>query len=205
MHNKSLLRSVLLVGLSGSCIGGGELVYSGEVTTPELVVISPGVQVIADSTSPSSTATTTTGGIKVAPGTARRITRVAGSALDAAPVSIRSIERPSAYVHYRAAGMARDRRDYAASKARDRRDRCRLHKLAITARRCRLHKLAITAGPSGPPSRIAEKNRAMCATTTPGRPQGRPPGDRTARTTARTARTTADDRRDHKHDKDDPQ
>jgi hypothetical protein len=44
----SLLHSILFVALAGACTGSGQITYSGQATVPDLVVISPGVQVIAD-------------------------------------------------------------------------------------------------------------------------------------------------------------
>ena len=44
----SLLHSLLFVALAGGCAGSGQFTYATEATVPEMVVISPGVQVIAD-------------------------------------------------------------------------------------------------------------------------------------------------------------
>ena len=48
----SLLQSVLVVALVGGCSASGRVTYAGEATAPDLVVISPGVQVIADLDTP---------------------------------------------------------------------------------------------------------------------------------------------------------
>jgi len=48
----SLLHSILFAALVGGCAGSGQFTYAAEATTPELVVVSPGVQVIADRDEP---------------------------------------------------------------------------------------------------------------------------------------------------------
>jgi hypothetical protein len=96
-----LLRSVLFIALAGGCAGSGQLTYAAEATTPELVVISPGVQVIADFDEPifysGNYYWRNQGGYWY-----RSAYHTRGWArVDVAPVEIRTIERPSAYVHYR--------------------------------------------------------------------------------------------------------
>lgn len=96
----SLLHCVLLVALSGGCTGSGQFAYTGQATTPELVVIRHGVQVIADLDEPIfysgyyywrheggfwyRSTSHTRGWVRV----------------EDAPVEIRTIERPSVYIHY---------------------------------------------------------------------------------------------------------
>ena len=50
----SLLHSLLFLGLAGGCVASGQAGYTatGTVSVPEMVVISPGVQVIADYNEP---------------------------------------------------------------------------------------------------------------------------------------------------------
>ncbi|HEY0477284.1 MAG TPA: hypothetical protein VGD37_07150 [Kofleriaceae bacterium] len=101
----SLLHSVLFVALAGGCAGSGQFTYASQVTTPELVVISPGVQVVADLDEPifysGNYYWRNDGGYWY-----RSTSHTHGWArVEVAPVEIRAIERPSVYVHYH--GQAR--------------------------------------------------------------------------------------------------
>ena len=96
----SLLRSVLLVALAGGCAGSGQFTYASQATLPELVVISPGVQVIANYDEPIFYSDNyywrNQGGTWY-----RSQDHTRGWArVEVAPVAIRAIVRPSAYVHY---------------------------------------------------------------------------------------------------------
>jgi hypothetical protein len=97
----------LFVALAGGCAGTGQFAYTSEVTTPELVVISPGVQVIADIDEPIFYSNNyywrNQGGSWY-----RSTSHTRGWArVEVAPVEIRTIERPSAYVHYHGEASAR--------------------------------------------------------------------------------------------------
>jgi hypothetical protein len=100
-----LLRSVLFVALAGGCAGTGQLTFAGEATMPELVVIRPGVQVIADSDNAifynDNYYWRNEGGYWY------RSTsyRDGWIRVQVAPPAIRTIDRPTAYVHYH--GQAR--------------------------------------------------------------------------------------------------
>ncbi|HEX3759146.1 MAG TPA: hypothetical protein VHW23_10585 [Kofleriaceae bacterium] len=96
----SLLRSVLFVVIAGGCAGTGQFTVTSEATAPDLVVISPGVQVIADLDEPifysGNYYWRNQGGFWY-----RSTSHASGWArVGVAPVEIRTIERPSAYVHY---------------------------------------------------------------------------------------------------------
>lgn len=103
----SLLRSVLFVALAGGCAGSGQFTYASTATVPELVVISPGVQVIADFDEPifysGNYYWRNDGGFWY-----RSSSHTHGWArVQVAPVEIQRIERPSAYIHYRGEARAR--------------------------------------------------------------------------------------------------
>jgi hypothetical protein len=96
----SLLCSVLSVALAGGCAGTGQFTVTSEVAAPDLVVISPGVQVIADLDEPifysGNYYWRNQGGFWY-----RSTSHTRGWArVEVAPVAIRTIERPSAYIHY---------------------------------------------------------------------------------------------------------
>lgn len=100
-----LLRSALFVALAGGCAGTGQLTVTGETTMPDLVVIRPGVQVIADSDEAifynDNYYWRNAGGFWYrSPSYRSGWVRVT-----VAPPAIRTIDRPTAYVHYR--GQAR--------------------------------------------------------------------------------------------------
>jgi hypothetical protein len=103
----SLLHSVLFVALAGGCAGSGQFTYASQATTPELVVISPGVQVVADLDEPifysGNYYWRNDGGYWY-----RSASHTHGWArVEVAPVEIRAIERPSVYVHYHGQARAR--------------------------------------------------------------------------------------------------
>jgi hypothetical protein len=103
----TLLRSVLFVALAGGCAGTGQFTVTSEVAAPDLVVISSGVQVIADLDEPifysGNYYWRNQGGFWY-----RSTSHTRGWArVEVAPVEIRTIERPSAYVHYHGEARAR--------------------------------------------------------------------------------------------------
>jgi hypothetical protein len=103
----SLLHSVLFVALASGCAGTGQLTVTGEATAPDLVVVSPGVQVIADLDEPifysGNYYWRNQGGSWY-----RSTSHTHGWArVEVAPVEIRTIERPSAYIHYHGEARAR--------------------------------------------------------------------------------------------------
>jgi hypothetical protein len=96
----SLLHSILFAALVGGCAGSGQFTYAAEATTPELVVVSPGVQVIADRDEPIFYSNNyywrNQGGYWYrSPNHTRGWARV-----ELAPVEIRAIAQPAAYIHY---------------------------------------------------------------------------------------------------------
>jgi hypothetical protein len=111
----SLLRSIVFAALVSGCAGTGQFTVTGEATVPppELVVISPGVQVIADLDQPvfysGNYYWRNDGGAWY-----RSTSHTHGWArVEVAPVEIRAIERPAAYVHYHGearAHVSNDRR-----------------------------------------------------------------------------------------------
>jgi hypothetical protein len=119
----SLLQSVLVVALVGGC-GASRLTYGGEAT-PDLVVISPGVQVIADFDTPifysSNYYWRNASGFWY-----RSKSYTNGWArAQVVPDGIRAIARPSVYVRYRRqarANVSDDRQTHSpATKAGDHR------------------------------------------------------------------------------------
>src|ERR1043165_4837379 len=96
----SLLHSVLFAALVGGCAGTGQLTLTSEATAPDLVVISPGVQVIANLDEPIFYSDNyywrNQGGYWYrSPYHTRGWARV-----EVAPVRIRAIAQPSAYIRY---------------------------------------------------------------------------------------------------------
>jgi hypothetical protein len=122
----SLLQSVLVVALVGGCSASGHLTYAGEATVPELVVISPGVQVIADFDTPifysSNYYWRNASGFWYR----SRSHNQGWARAQVVPVEIRAIARPSAYVRYRGqarANVSGDRQTHSpATQPRDRRE-----------------------------------------------------------------------------------
>lgn len=87
-------------------MGSGQFTVASDVAAPDLVVISPGVQVIADLDEPifysGNYYWRNQGGFWY-----RSTSHTRGWArVEVAPVEIRTIERPSAYVHYHGAARA---------------------------------------------------------------------------------------------------
>ena len=126
----SLINSFLLMGLAGGCTGSGQVSYSGEVQTPELIEINPGVQVVADYDEPIFYSENyywrNQGGVWY-----RSQYHTRGWArFDAAPAAVVHIQTPQAYVHFHghAGGGAevRDHREMAppppSPEVRDHRD-----------------------------------------------------------------------------------
>jgi hypothetical protein len=135
----SLLRSVLFVVLAGGCLGTGQFTVASDVAAPDLVVISPGVQVIADLDEPifysGNYYWRNQGGFWY-----RSTSHTRGWArVEVVPVEIRTIERPSAYIHYHGearAHVAAERRGPAPpAVARDHREERDRREIAAPAPR----------------------------------------------------------------------
>jgi hypothetical protein len=114
----SLLQSVLFAALVGGCAGSGQFTYASTATVPDLVVISPGVQVIADLDEPifysGNYYWRNEGGFWY-----RSTSHTQGWArVEVAPVEIRTIERPSAYVHFHGEARAHVSGDRQAPASR---------------------------------------------------------------------------------------
>jgi hypothetical protein len=95
-----MLHSVLFAALLGGCAGSGQFTYASEATAPELVTVSPNVQVIADLDEPifysGNFYWRNEGGAWY-----RSQYHTHGwTRVQVAPVEIRAITRPAAYVHY---------------------------------------------------------------------------------------------------------
>lgn len=125
-----LLYAVTSTLLSIGCAASGQVQYRAQVTPPELVYINPEVQVIADYGEPifymDSYYWRYDGGAWY-----RSPRHTSGWVrIEVAPVAIRRIERPTAYIHYRAEAHARsdhgpvirDHRDPAPPAVHDQRD-----------------------------------------------------------------------------------
>jgi hypothetical protein len=100
MMQTSLLHCVLFVLLAGGCTGSGQFAYAGQATTPDLVVVRPGVQVIADLDEPifysGNYYWRNEGGFWY-----RSTSHTRGWVrVEDAPVEIRTIDRPSVDIHY---------------------------------------------------------------------------------------------------------
>jgi len=109
------MRTLAIILFAAACTGSGEVRYSAqaEVTTPELVEVEPGVQVVADYDEPvfynDGFYWRYYGGVWYrSPQYNRAWVRV-----ETVPVAVRRIERPERFVHYRAQGRveARDHRE----------------------------------------------------------------------------------------------
>ena len=113
-----LLRSVLFVALVGGCAGSGQFTYASEAPAPDLVVISPGVQVIANLDEPIFYSDNyywrNEGGVWY-----RSTSHTRGWVrVEDAPVEIRTIERPLLYIRYHGearAGLSGERQRPRAS------------------------------------------------------------------------------------------
>jgi len=100
-----LLQALLFATVAG-CTGTGQVHYGAEVTTPDLVYVSPGVQVIADYDEPIFYSDNYywryNGGVWYrSPSHTRGWVRVS-----TVPVAVRRIDRPNAYIRYRATARA---------------------------------------------------------------------------------------------------
>jgi hypothetical protein len=100
MMQTSLLHCVLFVALAGGCTGSGQFAYTGQATTPDLIVIRPGVQVITGLDEPifynGNYYWRNEGGFWY-----RSIFHTGGWVrVEDAPVEIRTIDRPSLYIRY---------------------------------------------------------------------------------------------------------
>jgi hypothetical protein len=121
-----LLRSVLFLALAGGCAGSGQFTYASQATVPDLVVISPGVQVIANYDEPIFYSDNyywrNEGGFWY-----RSANHTRGWArVEVAPVRIRAIAQPSAYVRYRAEARVaapRQNDDHDRNDGKDKHDR----------------------------------------------------------------------------------
>jgi hypothetical protein len=102
---KILFSMLVMAGLS-ACSGSGQVTYSGEVQPPQLVEVSPGVQVIADYDQPvfysDSYYWRYDNGIWYR---SREHTR-GWARVEVVPPQIRTIDRPQVYVHYRGHAQA---------------------------------------------------------------------------------------------------
>ena len=109
----SILSALMFTALTG-CMGTGSVQYSAEVTAPELIVISPGVQVIADYNEPVFYSENYywryDGGVWFRSNDYRRN----WIRVQTVPVAVRRIDRPTAYVHYRGNARA-EVRDHRSS------------------------------------------------------------------------------------------
>ena len=115
----SLLRSLLFVALVGGCAGSGQFTYASEARAPDLVVISPGVQVIANLDEPIFYSDNyywrNQGGFWY-----RSAYHTRGWArVEVAPVRIRAIVQPSAYVRYHGEARATVGSDHRNDKHDD--------------------------------------------------------------------------------------
>ena len=115
-------------------MGSAQFGATADVSAPDLVVVSPGVQVIADYDEPiffsDSYYWRQDGGVWF-----RSTSHTGGWArVEVAPVAIRSIERPAAYVHYhgeaRATAVQRgpEVRDHREERHDERNEEKREHK-----------------------------------------------------------------------------
>jgi hypothetical protein len=105
MHRKTLLLAILTAALLDGCAASAHVGGSASVTAPDLVYVSPGVQVIADYSEPifysDSYYWRFDGNVWY-----RSRAYTSGWVRYQAPVAILRIDRPSAYVHYRGAARA---------------------------------------------------------------------------------------------------
>jgi hypothetical protein len=115
----SLLHALTATLLVAGCAASGQVRYNAHVTTPELVYIDSDVQVIADYREPIFY----TDGYywRYDGGAWYRSSRYTSGwvRIEVVPVAIRRIERPGAYVHYRAGARAGTARGPAVRDHRD--------------------------------------------------------------------------------------
>jgi hypothetical protein len=111
----SILSVVLYTGLAGGCTGSGQVTYSGEVAAPQLVEITPGVQVVADYDEPVFYSDTYYW--RQQDGVWYRSRHHTGGWVRAeAPSAVLSIQTPSMYAHYHGGGVV------SAHEAHERRE-----------------------------------------------------------------------------------
>jgi hypothetical protein len=107
---RTIFPTLIAVALTGGCLGSAQLEYRATISTPDLVTVTPGIQVIADYDEP----------IFYTDGFYWRYydnawyrsnTYTAGWIyIDSPPVTITRIDQPRIYAHYRPAGyVARNR------------------------------------------------------------------------------------------------
>lgn len=133
MRIRSIVKAFTFATLVAGCTGTGtgSVTYSGEVSTPQMVEIEPGVQVIADYDEPVFYSDNyywrAEGGVWYRSNDYRR----GWVRYENAPERVRHIERPQAYVHYHGGarvnggGYDRDHRSYQPQpqpEVRDHRD-----------------------------------------------------------------------------------
>lgn len=108
MHENSLLRVVVVAMLFVGCAGSAHVRGSASISTPDLVYISPGVQVIADYREPIFYSDSYYWRFS---GNAwyRSSSYTRGWVRYQAPAAVLRIERPSAYVYYRGSARANAR------------------------------------------------------------------------------------------------
>ena len=109
-----LVKTVLFAALLGGCTGSGQVTYSAGVSPPQLVEISPGVQVIVDYDEPVFYSDDFYWRYDAGVWYRSRYHTRDWVRIEAPPPRIRQIDRPTAYIHYRAGARveSRDHRDY---------------------------------------------------------------------------------------------
>src|SRR4051812_38558816 len=101
----TLLASLLFACAVTACTGSGQVTYSGEAQ-PELVEISPGVQVIADYDEPVFYSDNYYWRYDSGVWYRSHNHRGGWERSSNVPVAVRSIDRPTAYVHYHGSARA---------------------------------------------------------------------------------------------------
>jgi hypothetical protein len=110
----TLLGLSLVAAITAGCTGSGSVRYSAEVTTPPLVYVSDDVQVIEDYDQPVFYSANMYWRYDNGVWFSSRYHTRGWVRVETVPVSIRRIDRPTAYVHYRASAhtpVVRDHRD----------------------------------------------------------------------------------------------
>jgi hypothetical protein len=117
---KQILFAIALAASPACLVSGG--VRGGFVAQPELVVVSPGVQVVADYDEPifysDGLYWRFTGGAWYS----SRVHTGGWYVNSRVPMGVRGISRPEAYVHYRAGGAVRDHREPGWERREERRE-----------------------------------------------------------------------------------
>ena len=112
----SLVKACLFAALASGCTGSGQVTYSAGVSPPQLVEISPGVQVIVDYDEPVFYSDDFYWRYDAGVWYRSRYHTRGWTRVQAPPPRIRQIDRPTAYIHYRGGAQAgpvvRDHRDY---------------------------------------------------------------------------------------------